>query len=545
MFSACWPIFRSCPYLAGVVCRHGSSRGGAALILEPPCRSALAQDAAEITPKLSVADATTALPASRHMGRCSIFSYCDTEDSLTVAEIRAGQLYGEWATLRRLGGGGNGEVWLAHNATGRHGAIKVLRARGREGRYRLGRFKDEISFLIDHPSFPGILPLLDSHISADLAEPSWYVMPVASTIREVLGSDPAPETVVAAMADIATTLGALAAERVAHRDIKPDNLFVLDGRWVIGDFGLVTYPEKDPRTGHGRKLGPVDYMAPEMRRDADQADPGPADVWALGKTLWVLLTGQLLPLPGTHLPSDMSHSLQERITFGFAAELDLLLEKATQIEPTQRPSMADMARELQACTAPPPEAVPSASLAELHARVAALTATSRQHVTDAKNRVSLVDDAYGQLLEIVSEKANELNDLLTFNIASAESGFRAAELLERPPFTPWGSWSYGYLLVPPGQPRPVIHVIVAAAMTVLREGGPEDIAAVLRVERIIGHQHEAHQVWGSTYCGIPLASAQQANVMADIRTGFTTGFDDTLRLAIQILSGPSPLDPAG
>lgn len=27
-----------------------------------------------------------------------------------------------------------------------------------------------------------------------------------------------------------------------HRDIKPDNLFELDGRWVIGGFGLVTYP---------------------------------------------------------------------------------------------------------------------------------------------------------------------------------------------------------------------------------------------------------------------------------------------------------------
>jgi serine/threonine protein kinase len=129
------------------------------------------------------------------------------------------------------------------------------------------------------------LALLDNHISADLAEPSWYVMPEAKTIRQALGSDPEPETVVAAMADTATTLEALAAEGVAHRDIKLDNLFELNGRWLIGDFGLVTYPEKIPLTEHDRKLGPTDYMAPEMREDADQADPGPADVWALAKTV--------------------------------------------------------------------------------------------------------------------------------------------------------------------------------------------------------------------------------------------------------------------
>ena len=68
---------------------------------------------------------------------------------------------------------------------------------------------------------------------------------------------------VAALTEIAGTLDAFASEGVAHRDIKPDNLFRLGGQCVIGDFGLVTYPEKDPRTAHGRRLGPTDYMAPE------------------------------------------------------------------------------------------------------------------------------------------------------------------------------------------------------------------------------------------------------------------------------------------
>ena len=325
-----------------------------------------------------------------------------------VAKVRAGQRYGKWlaAGEKPLGAGGNGEVWRAETADGRSGAIKILTAgRGPGGRDRLGRFRDEITFLLAHPDFPGILPLLDSHISDVASEASWYVMPVARPIREPLGDDPDPAVVVGAIAEIASTLTSLTAEGVAHRDIKPDNLFELDGRWVIGDFGLVTYPDKDPRTQHGRKLGPIDYMAPEMRRDADQADPGPADVWALAKTLWVLLTGQGLPLPGTHRPTEPAHALLERITFRFAAELDLLLEKATLTEPRERVSMEDMAHELQACTAPPPEARPSASLGELHSRMAALTAASRQRISEREDRQGRILRARMGLAQVVAETA--------------------------------------------------------------------------------------------------------------------------------------------
>jgi serine/threonine protein kinase len=169
---------------------------------------------------------------------------------ITVGTFRAGQRYGDWVTVgeKRLGGGGNGEVWRVKASDGRTGAIKILYTPRRKGngKYRLDRFKDEIGFLIAHPTFPGILPLVENRISDDLAEASWYVMPEARKIRDALGSDPKPRLVVAAVADIATTLAALADEGVAHRDIKPDNLFELCGQWLIGDFGLVTYPEGSP-----------------------------------------------------------------------------------------------------------------------------------------------------------------------------------------------------------------------------------------------------------------------------------------------------------
>jgi serine/threonine protein kinase len=463
-----------------------------------------------------------------------------------VQTIEAGQRYGVWVVTgdERLGGGGNGEVWRAEASDGRTGAVKVLHAgEGDEGQYRLARFKDEIGFLLAHPDFPGILPLLDSRISDNLDESSWYVMPVATPVRQALGADPGPDVVVGAAAEIADTLVALAAEGVAHRDIKPDNLFELDGRWVIGDFGLVTYPEKDPRTEHGRKVGPTDYMAPEMRRDADRADPGPADVWALAKTVWVLLTGQDLPLPGTHRSAEAAHSLQERITFRYAPELDRLLESATQIEPEKRISMRDMALELRACTVPPPEARESASLAELHDRMAALTAASRQRVSRTQDRRSRIVEAKVELEQIVADTAIALSDQLTFDIRSQENGYQAAALLGMPPYSVYDGDSWGWLLLPPGQQRPAVEVIVAAAYRMLDEDGAADIAVLLRVDRILSDQgmHEPHEVLARTYLGIPVASAQQANVMAGIGASLTSSFPAAVQQVLQIFAGEAAI----
>jgi hypothetical protein len=280
-------------------------------------------------------------------------------------------------------------------------------------------------------------------------------------------------------------------------------------------------------------------MAPEMRQDADRADPGPADVWALAKTLWVLLTGQDLPLPGTHRSTDPAHSLQERITFQFAAELDLMLENATQIEPEKRISMQDMLLELRACTAAPPEARESASLAELHDRMAALTAVSRELASQTQDRRSRIAEAKGELEQIVADAATELNDQLTFCIHSHDSGYQAAALLGMPPYSPYDGDSWGWLLLPHGQQRPAVEVTVAVAFRMLDEDGPADIAALLRVDQILDEQgvHESHEVVSRTYRGIPVASARQANVMAEIRASVTSGFPAALQQVLQVLAG--------
>lgn len=224
--------------------------------------------------------------------------------------MRAGDRYGDWELLEGIDGGRgfNAHVWRCRNDEGETAAIKLMK-RG-SSRSRIERFRDEIGFLLSpEADDPGILPILDTHLSDDPKEQAWFVMPEARRIREALGEDPPLEQVVAAVQATAATLARLAAKGIGHRDIKPDNLFERDDAWLIGDFGLVTYPEKEARTQHGRKLGPVDYMAPEMRQEADTADAESADVYSLAKVLWVLVTQQELPPPGPHRADEPVYAL--------------------------------------------------------------------------------------------------------------------------------------------------------------------------------------------------------------------------------------------
>jgi serine/threonine protein kinase len=263
---------------------------------------------------------------------------------------KKGDTYGPWRLIERLGSGGNGEVWQCIDQGQHDQAIKLLKSHSNSE--RLARFRNEVGFLLNQGPRRGIIPIVDHRL--DATSP-WYVMPLATPIVKALGVDPLPKTVVEAVAEIAGTLAELADEKISHRDLKPDNLFKLNDVWSVGDFGLVKYPEAEALTQHGRKLGPVDYMAPEMRRSPDTANSELADVYSIAKTLWVLLTGSNLPLPGQHRADEEVCRLTSRLDCDKAPHLDLLIEKSTANDPGKRLQMREFARELRAMTAPATE----------------------------------------------------------------------------------------------------------------------------------------------------------------------------------------------
>jgi len=309
--------------------------------------------------------------------------------------MRAGDRYGAWELLERIDGrrGFNAEVWRCRNEEGETAAIKLMKPGS--SRSRIERFRDEIGFLLSPGADdPGVLPIHDSHLSDDSKEQAWFVMPEARGIREALGNDPPLEQVVAAVQATAVALARLAANGIGHRDIKPDNLFERDGAWLVGDFGLVTHPDKEARTQHGRKLGPVDYMAPEMRQEADTAAAEPADVFSLAKVLWVLVTQQELPPPGPHRADEDVYALGTYIDGARLPYLDRLIERATAHDPDARPAMADFAAELQRWLSMPSQKGEVPDLSEARDRLGAVAAAASRADKKRAERIEQASDAF-------------------------------------------------------------------------------------------------------------------------------------------------------
>src|SRR5205807_609221 len=132
--------------------------------------------------------------------------------------------------------------------------------------------------------YPGIVPVVDADVDGD---PPWMAMRIARTIQETLSDTPGLDVVVRAIRDVAVTLTQLRDEHgLGHRDIHPANLYYYRGFWAVGDFGLVFDPSSPRITeANARWKRARSFSAPEMIDAPGQADPGPADVFSLAKTL--------------------------------------------------------------------------------------------------------------------------------------------------------------------------------------------------------------------------------------------------------------------
>lgn len=173
-------------------------------------------------------------------------------------------------------------------------------------------------------------------------------MPIATPVAAAL-ADATLETVVRAVRAFADTLARLSEEhQIGHRDVKPGNLYELDGEFLVGDFGLIDAPDLEELTRSGRPLGPANFTAYEVILHPATADSGPADVYALGKTLWVMATGVNWPPNGQQPADSRGHAVADLRPHPHAGPLDRLIDRMTRLDPANRPTMRDVARDLTA-----------------------------------------------------------------------------------------------------------------------------------------------------------------------------------------------------
>jgi len=259
----------------------------------------------------------------------------------------------------------------------------------------------------------GVLPIIDVHLPTGehSAERAWLVMPIAVPIRRALGDQPRVSVVVDAWATVASTLAELHARGISHRDVKPENLYRHGDEWVIGDFGLVHAPDVEPLTVGAAALGPRYYLAPEMLNEPATGDGRTADVYSLAKTAWILLTGQTYPPPGEHRMDVPALCVSSYIDAPGSAALDSLLASMTSYSPFQRPSMRQVADELNAWQEPD-AATPAikADLARVAARVHAASMPTQTRADARRERLERVESAAEEFTRLAQPLAQEIQD---------------------------------------------------------------------------------------------------------------------------------------
>jgi|SRR3989338_7550853 len=194
--------------------------------------------------------------------------------------------------LRKIGEGGCGTVYHAiDKETGKDVAIKTMLPQLAEREDYVVKFMTEAALgrWVTHPNIARVIDL------SLQASPMFFVMEYLD--GETLGNfirRNGPLTWQRARDILIPVCGALAAvhdDGYIHRDVKPDNIFILvDGTVKLLDLGLVMHMQ-DVAINEGVCWGTPEYMAPE--HIAGGEIDYRADVYGLGATTYEMLTGKL------------------------------------------------------------------------------------------------------------------------------------------------------------------------------------------------------------------------------------------------------------
>ncbi len=215
--------------------------------------------------------------------------------------IAIGAQIGPYRILAKIGEGGMGEVYRAHDSKlGRDVAIKVLPAAMAHDPDRRVRFEREARLLaaLHHPHIATIFGVEDSTgvvaLVMELVE--------GPTLADRIARKPLPVNDALAIArQIAEALDAAHERGIIHRDLKPANIKLTAGGDVkVLDFGLATAVAgtlestsavaTQQISAAGAVIGTAGYMSPEQARG--QAVDKRTDIWAFGCVLYEMLTGK-------------------------------------------------------------------------------------------------------------------------------------------------------------------------------------------------------------------------------------------------------------
>ncbi|MCA9306422.1 MAG: protein kinase [Phycisphaerales bacterium] len=199
-----------------------------------------------------------------------------------------------YTIVGRLGGGKFGEVYEAINRTsGETVAIKFLRREYREHPQALRRFGVEAEALtrLSHPGIVRVIEVRPTDSVPCIIMERVKGRDLHRTTRATPMEPASAAAIIAAAADACETAHS---QGILHRDLKPENILLDEGGQPrISDFGLAKLLDRDGElTGSEQSLGTPHYMPPEQADRRLGPTTARADIYALGATLYFLLTGR-------------------------------------------------------------------------------------------------------------------------------------------------------------------------------------------------------------------------------------------------------------
>ncbi|WP_245537812.1 serine/threonine-protein kinase [Tsukamurella paurometabola] len=271
------------------------------------------------------------------------------EDSLAVAqrERMNEQYIAGYRVVRRLGGGGMGEVFLVeHPRLPRQDALKLLHSSVSSNPQYKARFERE-AYLLAQLNHRNIIHLYDrgEHDGRLWIAMEYVAGPDTAQLLAERGPMPLPLAIEIADGAGAGLDYAYRHANITHRDVKPANILVAfdaDGQPQVklADFGIAKAAgEALGVTSTGVTVGTMAYMSPEAfdNRNLDNR----ADLYSLACTVFELLTGSP-PFPGDSTAAVISAHLNQpvpKITSRnprLPAHLDLVFRKALAKRPDDR-----------------------------------------------------------------------------------------------------------------------------------------------------------------------------------------------------------------
>ena len=292
--------------------------------------------------------------------------------------------------LDRLGSGGMGTVWRAHDdVLGREVAVKEvvfppgLSDADRSVLQERTRREARAAARLDHPSAVTVYDVVEHdgapYLVMELVE--------ARTLAEVVRAEgPLPPDRVAQVGlDLLGALEAAHAQGIVHRDVKPSNVLVrASGPVVLTDFGIATTTGDSTLTHTGLLLGSPAYIAPERARGEA---PGPAsDLWSLGATLYTAVEGHPPFDGGEPMLTVTAVVTGEPQPYAAAGPLAPVLDGLLAKDPAERFDAATAAAMLRSVVEGPP-APTAVSTTPLPAPVTVPASTAALDLGEVRQRV--------------------------------------------------------------------------------------------------------------------------------------------------------------